>query len=236
VTKPDLAGPRLVRTYAVLTALTPLVPVPILDDVLRGYFRRRLVRGLASARQVRLEGADVHALADERGGGCLTGCLVTPVVYGLKVVFRKIFFFLEWKRAIDTASETYHFGSLLDHALGQGWCAPRGPVAAARLRTAIDAVLARRGTSPFDAVIRETFNRSKGAVLSAAGALKRAVSGLTRRSRTEQVERAVEPVETADGAVGGVAGALGDAIDKVPPGYFEGLCRMLADELGSVQG
>ena len=232
MTKPDLAGQRIIRTYAVLSGLTPLIPVPFVDDLANAYFRRRMVRGLAAARSLPFPETDVRTMTDEPSRGCLLGCLVAPILYLLKRVFRKIFYFLEWKRAIDTASQTYHFGSVLDHAFERRWPAPAGSVEAARLRAAIDAVLARRGTSPIDKAIRETFERSKGAVFGAAAALKRAVSGLTRRARAEQVESAIAPVE---GEVGGVAAALGAALDQVPPGYMEGLCRMVADEL-DVQG
>src|SRR5436305_880777 len=35
--------------HAVLAGLTPLIPVPVVDDLAKNYFRRRLVRRLAEA-------------------------------------------------------------------------------------------------------------------------------------------------------------------------------------------
>jgi hypothetical protein len=232
VPKPDLGGQRTIRTYAVLCALTPLIPIPFVDDIARAYFRRRLVRGLASLRGLVLPEAGVRTLADTPGRGCLIGCLVAPPLYAVKKLFRKIFYFLEWKRAVDTASETYHFGSLVDHAFERRWPAPAGPVEATRLRAAVDSVLARRGTSPIDKAVREAFEQSKSGVFRAAAAMKRALGGLTRRPAVEQVELAVEPVERDEAHIADVAGALRQAMDKVPPGYLEALCDELAEELG----
>ena len=227
---PDKPGRRIARTYAVLVGLTPLIPVPFVDDIARGYFRRRLVRALAASRGETLAEADVRTLADPVGGGCLAGCLLAPLVYILKKLFRKIFFFLEWKRAIDVAAEAYHFGSLLDHALERRWLAVHE---ASRLRAAIDAVLARRGTSPIDRAVREAFGRSKGAIVGAARGARNAVRGLTRRAPPEQVERALQSVERQESErVDGVAGALEAALADVPPGYLEELGRLLAQELG----
>ena len=230
--KPDLGGQRAIRTYAVLCALTPLIPLPFVDDIARAYFRRRLVRSLASARGLVLPEAGVRTLADPPERGCLMGCLVAPPLYAMKKLFRKIFYFLEWKRAVDTASETYHFGSLVDHAFERRWPAPAGPVEATRLRAAIESVLARRGTSPIDKAVRGAFEQSKDAVFRGAAAMKHALGGLTRHPPVEQVEHAVAPVEQDEARIAEVAGALGQAIEKVPPGYLESLCDQVAEELG----
>ena len=45
------AGGRQQRglvTYSVLAGLTPLIPVPFVDDLVKNYFRRRLLRSLAA--------------------------------------------------------------------------------------------------------------------------------------------------------------------------------------------
>ena len=228
--EPDRRSETIVRNYAVLCGLTPLVPLPFVDDLVKGYFRRRMVRGLAAARAAPLAPADVQALADERRGGCLTGCLGAAFVYPLKRIFRKIFFFLEWKRAVDTASETYHFGSLVDYALQERWMPPAGEIAASRVRAGVDAVLQRRGTGPIEIAVRESFSRSKAGVASAARGLRRALGGLGARPADDQVERALQESALArDGAP--LADDLGRALDDVPPSYMAGLCRQLADEV-----
>jgi hypothetical protein len=43
-------GPQHVLvTHAVLTGLTPLIPVSLVDDLVKSYFRKRLVRTLAAS-------------------------------------------------------------------------------------------------------------------------------------------------------------------------------------------
>ena len=232
---PQGNGGGSIRTYSVLAGLTPLIPLPFIDDILRSYFRRRMLRALAAARGVSLSEADVHLLADQPRQGCLTGCLLIPILYLLKRVLRKLFLFLEWKRAIDVASEAYHFGSLLDYLLEKRRLAPEGTHDAARVRAAVDAVLERRGTSPIDKAVREAFDRSRAAVVGAARGLMSAVRGLTRRTPPEQVEKAVQGVERDQAReVSHVTEALEDALEKVPVGYLEGLCRLLEEELAHV--
>src|ERR671932_759823 len=84
---------RSLVTHAVLAGLTPLIPVPVLDDLAKNYFRKRLVRQLAAANGRELGDRDADALAAERERGCVSGCLLTALVYPLKSVFRKLFYF-----------------------------------------------------------------------------------------------------------------------------------------------
>src|ERR1044071_4838646 len=118
------AQQHVLVTHAVLTGLTPLIPVPLLDDLVKSYFRKRLVRSLAASAGRKLTDEELEALASEAEGGCLRGCVVSVLVYPLKAVFRKIFYFLEWKRAVDLTSRTYHFGYLVGHALRRRGDAP----------------------------------------------------------------------------------------------------------------
>src|SRR5205085_3062606 len=110
-------GQRGLVAHAVLVGLTPLIPVPVVDDLAKNYFCERLVRRLAAANGRGLSIEELAALTREREGGCVRGCLVAAVVYPLKAVFRKIFYFLEWKRAVDLASRTYHFGYLVNYTM-----------------------------------------------------------------------------------------------------------------------
>src|SRR5919205_580792 len=81
------AQQHVLVTHAVLTGLTPLIPVPLLDDLVKGYFRKRLVRSLAAGAGRALTDEELDALAAEREGGCLRGCVVAVLVYPLKAVF-----------------------------------------------------------------------------------------------------------------------------------------------------
>jgi hypothetical protein len=151
---PDISSPgtnpsdsdrqHLLVTHAVLAGLTPLVPVPWVDDQLYLYALRSMVQRLGAAHGKKLPSDDIEVLIAQTGRGCALGCLGSVLVYPIKKVLRKLFFFLEWKRAVDTISHTYYRGYLLDAALAEGWLDKHG---AARLRAAIDTVLAGTNTS-----------------------------------------------------------------------------------------
>src|ERR1044072_516429 len=111
-------GPQHVLVpHALLTGLTPLSPVPLLDDLVKIYFRKRLVRSLAAAAGRTLTDEELEALASEAEGGGLRGSAMPVLVYPLKNLSPKIFFFLEGKPPVDLTSRTYPFGYLVGHAL-----------------------------------------------------------------------------------------------------------------------
>src|SRR5215216_4644709 len=83
------AQQHVLLTHAVLTGLTPLIPVPLVDDLVKSYFRKRLVRSLAAGAGRALSEDELDALASEGEGGCISGCATTVLVYPLKAVFRK---------------------------------------------------------------------------------------------------------------------------------------------------
>jgi hypothetical protein len=218
-----------ILTHAVMVGLTPLIPVPFLDDAVKTYLQRRLVRSIGSTRGVSLDDETVKALADDPSGGCLLGCLGTVVFYPIKKIFRKIFFLLEWKRAVDLVSLTYHRAILLDHAIAEGWLA-RGP---ANVRAAVDEVVRETPTRPVEEAVRTTFRQSKSALKGAAAILQRAVSGLRREATPDEVGAAIEPVRDEEvHQVEGVVSSLGDRINAIPKEHFDGMRRRLAERLG----
>src|SRR2546421_7877822 len=150
-------------THAVLAGLTPLIPVPVVDDLAKNYFRKRLVRRLAAANSRSLSDGELSALVKERERGCVRGCLVALLVYPLKAVFRKIFYFLEWKRAVDLASRTYHFGYLVNYAMqrGDGGYALLDVRRAADINEAIQAVCREAPIKPVESAIGGTFRQSR---------------------------------------------------------------------------
>jgi len=228
----ESSSQKTIATYAVLAGLTPLIPIPFVDDMAKAYFKRRMVRLMAKTRGQALSSEDVKTLADDKDSGCLIGCLTAVTVYPLKKIFRKIFFFLEWKRAIDTVSHTYYLGYLIDYALGKQWLVPVGSIPAERVRLSIDSVLRQVNTSLIERAVVETFRQSKSALKNAAGLMKRALGGLSRKTSEEQVERAIESIEQQEEReVEGVVSQLMQQIQQIPSDHFERIKAMLAAEL-----
>src|SRR5262245_38590290 len=135
---PTLPTIRIVLNYAVLVGLTPLIPVPVLDDVVKTHFYRGMVRSLAHANRLALSDAEIAALAQERGSGCLYGCTLGAVEFLAKRLVQKAIFVLEWRRAVDLVTHTYYSGRLLAFAFERGWYKPGDRAGAARLRAAVD--------------------------------------------------------------------------------------------------
>lgn len=233
---PEGASRKLLVTHAVLVGLTPLIPVPVVDDLVKSHLLRRMVRELAAGRGGRLSHEEVEALTTERGDGCLGGCLGQALLYPLKKVFRKVFFFLEWKRAADLTSRTYHHGYLIDHAL-----APRADgsrlielKSAAEIGAAIDAVCREAPVKPLESAVGATFRGSKNVLVGAAGILERALRRRgAPRPDPRAVAEAVESVETEEERqIEGVTRGLQGAIANIPDEHFRALRYALDARLG----
>jgi hypothetical protein len=216
-------------THAVLTGLTPLIPIPFVDDLVYTYFLRSMVQRLAAAHSVELSPEAVRALSTQEGGSCLLGCAGTVVLYPLKKIFRKIFFFLEWKRAADIISRTYYQGFLIDAALQTGALRPD---TAATVHAAINRVLARTNTSLVNRTAYGVVNQSKGALKSASGFLAGYLKIGKAPSEAEVAQQVSSVEEQEKQQISGIAGRLQTAIAGLPAEHFEELRSELERELG----
>ncbi|HEV7894124.1 MAG TPA: hypothetical protein VGP08_26150 [Pyrinomonadaceae bacterium] len=184
-------------THAVLVGLTPLIPVPLLDDLVKNYFRRRMVRSLAASAGRTLDEKELDALASERERGCLTGCLFTVLVYPVKAIFRKVFYFLEIKRAVDLASRTYHFGYVISYALRprEGGTSPLDLYGAKAVNEAAQEACRDAPIKPVEAAIGGTFRKSRNVLRGAAALLAGSLRRVSGRAQAERVAEAIEAVE-----------------------------------------
>lgn len=218
----NVRSSRTLVTGAVLVGLTPLIPIPVVDDLARIALRRRLVRELAAETGKPLSEAEVEALAGEERGGCLLGCPAMLIVYPLKKLFRKIFFFLEIKRAIDLVSTSYHFGWLVSVALAEERVGGGDVGRAVAARTAIDGAVDEASVKPVERAFREVLTRSRGVMKGAAEMLSRTLRGTARD--VERVEEAVEQVEPQEEMqIAGIVSRLQAAISQVPAEHFDRL-------------
>ncbi|TQF14155.1 hypothetical protein FJV41_20170 [Myxococcus llanfairpwllgwyngyllgogerychwyrndrobwllllantysiliogogogochensis] len=113
-----------VALHAVASGLTPLIPVPFLDDYALFQVREQLVRSLLEERGLRAPNQAVEALAGSSLGRTLGGRLASylkgMMLLPVKKLFRKVFFVLWVKDCVDVASVSLHHGYLLHHALERG--------------------------------------------------------------------------------------------------------------------
>jgi hypothetical protein len=156
----------IILTYAVLIGLTPLIPIPLVDDWLKNVFRKQLVRKLAWCQSLTLSPAEVDALAQEPDAwvkGCLYGVLIYPIL----IISRKVFFILEWRRAVDVLSHNYYYGYLLNYAFKMKFYPPGDVGRAAWLNAGVERAHRGANTTTFKKMVRQGFNNSRDLVRAA---------------------------------------------------------------------
>lgn len=207
--------------HAALVALTPLIPLPFVDDLAKNRLQRRMVRTLAERRAVFLERGAVEAIADDESA-IFRGLGRSIALLPIRFLLRRLLVVLRGKAIVDLASRTYHRGFLIDAVFAHGFHQP-GRASPRAIRRAIDAVLAEQplAASPVTHAIREGLTRSG-------------------RSLAAVYERLRKPTSNVDAAIDAAAESLADgveplreAVDEVPPAHFEALERALLERLAT---
>ncbi len=126
-----------------LAGLTPLIPLPLLDDyaerqVLRGIYRR-----MAQAHAVALTDEALELLVEDRSS-TLLGCMALAIKWPLKKLFRTVLYFLTIKDVVDAVARNSHRVAIMKQAFADGHL----PERVAEVRAAMDAVLDRTDYSP----------------------------------------------------------------------------------------
>jgi len=222
----------ILLTHTTLAALTPLIPIPFVDDYVRAWLLRRLVRALAEAHNLPIWDDEVRTLIDEPRksyiGSFFKGLILTPV----RKILRKTFMVLAGKRVVELATEVYHRGWLIELALDRGWCAPHGVRSATEVRAGIEEVLKQMPViqSPVTSALRVGFERSQSTLADVFATLR---SLLARYGYAmpadDQVARVVEEAE-AEG-VDSIVEQLRRALMDVPQEHFDRLDELLTKEL-----
>jgi hypothetical protein len=118
--------PQLGRVafHAVASGLTPLIPIPYLDDYALRQVRERMVRALLEEQGLKAPVKAVRILAGSHVtstlGSQLLGFLKSVALLPFRRFWRKAFLVLWVKDCVDMASYSLHHGYLLQHALARG--------------------------------------------------------------------------------------------------------------------
>ncbi|MFB1478715.1 hypothetical protein [Corallococcus sp. RDP092CA] len=166
---PDALPPSLARVafHAVAAGLTPLIPVPFLDDYALRQVREQSVRDQLKEKGLKAPDKAVAVLAgsyDTRSpGGQLLSYLKAVALFPVRKVFRKVFFVLWVKDCVDLTSVCLHHGYLLHHALERGDLdatslqgdAPR------QVQAAIVAACSEMDARPVNQALRRLFRSSR---------------------------------------------------------------------------
>lgn len=165
----------LLLTHAALVALTPLVPLPFVDEMARRHLERRLLRELARRHTVVLSEADIELLTASTEG-FLDGKAIGRrlLLMPFKWVFKRVLLALRGKAIIEAASLALHRAALYDAALERDLVRIHGPD---RLREAVEATLkdVPIATSPVTAAIKAGLTASQDALARGYDRLRRGV-------------------------------------------------------------
>ncbi|NVI97616.1 hypothetical protein HV824_05735 [Myxococcus sp. AM009] len=156
-----------VAFLAVVSGLTPLIPVPFLDDYALRQARESMVLTLLSEHGLPRPARAVEVLAGSHlgrtAGGRLMRSLKALALFPVRKVFRKLFFVLWVKDCVDVASSALHHGYLLNHALERGDLRPEdleGPLPG-KLHDAIVAACSELDPRPVNQALRRLFAGSR---------------------------------------------------------------------------
>lgn len=110
----------LIITHAMLSGAAILIPIPFLDDVIVSAVRQNLARVLAKYHGVEISREEVGLLASlDSSDGRWQG-LLNILKYPFKIV-RQVIRVLEIKKSLETATQTYYNGILLNEVMRNGW-------------------------------------------------------------------------------------------------------------------
>ncbi|HYH98927.1 hypothetical protein [Hyalangium sp.] len=180
--------PQLGRVafHAVASGLTPLIPIPFLDDYALRQVRERMVRALLQDHSLPTPAKAVSILAGSQTsstvGGRVLGMLKSLALRPVKKLFRKVFLVLWVKDCVDMASYSLHHGYLLQHALSRGdlTALTLGGDAPRRVHDAIRAACKEQDSRPVNLLLGRLFASSRLLLSEATQALMSPLRGQPR--------------------------------------------------------
>lgn len=211
---------REILIHAVLAGLTPLIPLPFLDDWARHGIQIRMTRRIATVHKLSLDDAALRTLGTETGSDepLILSVAKKLAFFPIRRVLRTALFFLIVKDIVEVASRTYHVGYLMDHVMTHGWQATEPTE---RVRAAIDDVCRSADTSPVRRVFSSVFKESReliGAAVQSLRGMKKDEDRSAEAGRPSEVDALVDRLQRA--------------FDVMPPDHFVSLRRELEKALG----
>jgi hypothetical protein len=184
--------PQLQRValHAVASGLTPLIPVPFLDEYALRRVREQMVRAILRERSLFAPDRTVTVLAGlhPREGSRVQWLASKAFFLSLRLAWRKVYRRLAlalWvKDCVDMASISLHHGYLLQHALERGDLDGNNLAseeAARRVHAAIDAACKELDPRPVNQALRRLFAGSRLLLDELARALASSWNGAPRK-------------------------------------------------------
>jgi len=102
-----------VMYHSLLIGAALFVPIPFLDDRLATFLWKHMISDLAKSHNRTLTKEQLAALSYQSRFALSDGCLFMGKRF-FRELFQEVLFFLEWRRAIQLASDAYYSGYLLN--------------------------------------------------------------------------------------------------------------------------
>lgn len=177
--------------HSLLIGAALFVPIPFLDDRIATFLWKHMVADLAKIHKRSLTKEQILALSYQSRFALSEGCLVL-LGQLLKLFFRTVFFFLEWRRAINLAADAYYSGYLLNELFAlEGFDPAKSAQYAAAMQKAKQGV----NMKLVQGVFRSHFRSSKGVLLSLGKWLSSITVGYARESWARRRKKADGPAE-----------------------------------------
>ncbi len=213
-----LSDPHILTTF-VLSGASALIPVPLVDDAVKGFSDRRALRLIAALGGRRLTQEEQALLTSPPPKGCCgCGCLFSVALYPVKRVLRKVFYFLEIKRSVDQATQALATGWLFRWAVEREIWPASGlpPEEIEVLREAIRQASSLHGVQPLELAVRKSFRGARSTMLGFA----RSFTGKTIEVEGELSE-AVEKLEAErESELASLSERLISSLSGVSTDYF----------------
>jgi hypothetical protein len=231
--------------HSILIGVALFVPIPFLDEKLAIFLWKHMVADLAKSHNRNLTKDQLLALSYQSRFGISDGCLFL-LWRVFKEFFQEIFFFLEWRKAINLATDAYYSGYLLNELFAYEGFDP-----AKSGQYAIAMQKAKQGVNMklVQGVFRANFRSGKGVLTSVAKWLSSITVGYAKDSWARRKSK-----KNADSAserqmenffemhrsrfqelLKDLIASLQSGIGNLPKGHFDDLRNKLFEELRQLE-
>jgi len=180
--------PRLMFTviyHSLLIGAALFVPLPLLDDRLATFLWRHMVSDVAKSHGRTLSKEQLRALSYQPRFAFSDGCIYVIIRFFTELV-QEILFLLEWRKAINLATDAYYSGYLLNELFEwEGFDPARAGHYAVAMQTAKQGINRKWVQN----VYRAQFRSGKGILTSVVKWLSSITVGYVRDSWTHRKNR-----------------------------------------------
>ena len=151
-----------VMYHSLLIGASLFVPIPFLDDKLASFLWKHMISDLAKSHKRNLTNDQISVLSYQSRFALSDGCLMVGRRF-FRELFQEILFFLEWRKAINLATDAYYSGYLLNELFAyEGFDASKAGQYAIALQKAKQGI----NMKLVQGVFRGTFRSGRGALAS----------------------------------------------------------------------